>query len=183
MKFEKTGIEGCFVIHIERLTDERGWFSRVFSETDFKNYTGAVNFVQINHSFNSLKGTFRGLHYQAPPFSDGKLVRCISGSIIDFLFDLRTKSPSFLKCFSVDLSAKNGKMIFLPKGLAHGFQTLEDNSELIYHHTDNYNKVGERGILYNDPLVNIKLPLPISVISEKDRGYPCLSADFKGIEV
>jgi dTDP-4-dehydrorhamnose 3,5-epimerase len=176
-------IPGCFIIHPEPITDDRGWFSRVFCETEFESELGPVKFVQINHSFNSKKGTFRGMHFQQPPFSEGKLIRCIAGKVMDVALDVRKNSSTFLKSLKIELSAENRQIVFLPAGIAHGFQTLEDNSELIYHHTKKYNKESDAGVRFNDPLVNIELPLPISLISEKDRNYPLLSKEFKGIDI
>jgi dTDP-4-dehydrorhamnose 3,5-epimerase len=182
MHFEETKIQGCFLISPEVYSDERGWFARVFCETEFKEKIGLdLKFTQINHSFNLMRGTFRGLHFQQAPYCEDKLIRCIAGSVLDFILDLRNDSPTFLKWISVELSAKNRQFIFLPKGMAHGFQTLEDDTELIYHHSVPYNKAADCGILYHDPLVNIALPLPISLISEKDKSYDLLDNNFKGI--
>ncbi len=181
MKFNATEFEGCFVIEPQLISDERGWFSRVFCQEEALPFMGALKFVQINHSFNTKKGTFRGMHYQVSPYKEAKLIRCISGAVLDFVLDIRENSPTFLKWISIELSAKNRRMIFIPEGCAHGFQTLEDNSELIYHHTVFYNKDADRGILYNDPLVNIKLPIETSIISDKDKNYLLLDQNFKGI--
>jgi dTDP-4-dehydrorhamnose 3,5-epimerase len=183
MRFNATKIEGCFEINLHAIEDDRGGFARVFCQKEALPYIGQVNFVQINHSINHKKGTFRGMHFQNTPFAEGKLIRCIAGSVMDFVLDIRKNSPTFLKWISFELSAKNQKMVYIPKGVAHGFQTLEDTTELLYHHTQYYNKRAEGGICFNDPSVNIILPLPIGSISEKDKTYHLIEKSFKGIEV
>jgi dTDP-4-dehydrorhamnose 3,5-epimerase len=184
MHFKETEIKDCFLIKPEAFKDERGWFARVFCQYEFNRaLKKEVQFVQINHSFNAKKGTFRGMHYQVMPYSEEKLIRCISGRVLDFILDLREDSSTFLKWIYIELSAENQHLVFLPKGVAHGFQTLEDNTELIYHHTVAYHKDADRGILFSDPLVNIELPLPISLISEKDCNYDLLNNNFKGIRL
>ena len=123
------------------------------------------------------------MHYQLPPHSEGKLIRCIKGSVVDFFLDIRKGSDTFLKYDKIELSAENRIMIYLSEGVAHGFMTLEDNTELIYHHTESYHKEADRGIRFNDPKVDIELPFEIKVISEKDQNYPLLSNNFKGIDL
>ncbi len=182
MIFQPTQISGCFVIELQPFSDERGWFSRVFCEHEAEPYLGKLNFVQINHSFNRRKGTFRGMHFQRPPFAEGKLIRCISGAVMDFVLDLRRKSPTFQHFVQLELSSLNRCMVFLPKGTAHGFQTLVDNTELIYHHTSFYTPEADAGIRYDDPMLNLHLPLEITSISEKDKNYPLLPLNFNGIE-
>lgn len=140
-----------------------------------------VEFVQINHSFNLRRGTVRGLHYQVPPSAETKLIRCIRGAVMDFIVDVRTGSPTFLQWISVELSAENLRMILIPEGFAHGFQTLEDNTELLYHHTEYYAPEHERALNIFDPLLNIRLPLPVSIMSERDRTHPLLTTTFEGI--
>ena len=133
----------------------------------------------MNHSFNNLKGTIRGMHFQKEPHQEKKLVRCIKGSVFDVIIDLRKESETFLKYISIELSEKNKTMILIPENFAHGFQTLEDNTELLYHHTEFYNKEFEDGLLYNDPQLKITWPLPVTVISEKDKGYtPIINKKF-----
>jgi dTDP-4-dehydrorhamnose 3,5-epimerase len=140
-------------------------------------------FVQFNHSATNKKGTIRGMHYQLPPFSEIKLIRCISGSVYDVIIDLRKDSPTFLKYAAVELSERNMLSLYIPQGFAHGFQTLEDNAQLIYHHTDFYTPGYEAGIRYNDPSVGISWPLPVSVITEKDLNHDLLNNRFKGISI
>ncbi len=183
MKFIETKLKGAYTTEIEPSVDDRGWFSRVFCMREFGQINHNENFVQINHSSNTNKGTVRGIHYQIPPEAETKLIRCIRGKIFDVIIDLRENSPAFLQWIGVELSAENMKMIYVPEGFAHGFQTLEDNSELIYHHTSFYDPSAERGIRYNDKLVGIKWPLDVTNISEKDTSYPLLDSHFKGLNL
>jgi len=126
----------------------------------------------MNFSFNKKKGTLRGMHYQEAPFEETKLIRCTSGKVFDVAVDLRKNSDTYLKWFGAELSRENLRMILIPGGFAHGFITLEDNSELIYHHTEYYNPSAEKGIRYDDKTVNIKWPAEVRVISDKDKSYP-----------
>jgi dTDP-4-dehydrorhamnose 3,5-epimerase len=128
----------------------------------------------MNFSFNIRKGTFRGLHFQAPPYEETKLIRCSSGKVFDVALDLRKDSTTYLKYFSCELSQENRMMVLIPEGFAHGFITLEDNSELVYSHTQFYNPSADRGVRYNDESLDIKLPVAITSISEKDKNYPPL---------
>ena len=182
MKFEKTPIEGVFLVKIELIQDDRGGFGRVFCTNEF-NQAGIsdINFVQINHSYNLKKGTFRGMHFQKPPYGEGKLVRCTKGSVCDIVLDLRENSDTLFQSYQTTLSANEGTMIYIPQGLAHGFVTLEDHCELIYHHTEFYQPSYNTGVNVFDPMFAITLPLEISVISEKDKNYPFLNQDFKEI--
>jgi dTDP-4-dehydrorhamnose 3,5-epimerase len=181
MEFEKTKFKDLFIIKPKVLGDCRGWFMRTFSADLFKKEITNFNssWIQMNHSFNEKKGTWRGLHIQNTPFQEAKLVRCISGSVMDYAVDLRKGSETFLKVFTVELSQKNKTLLYIPKGFAHGFLTLEDNSELIYMHDENYHHEYELGIRYNDPLINININ-PI-IISARDQNHTFLSNNFKGI--
>ena len=181
MKFDPTPLSGVYVIGILPFTDERGWFARTYCKKEFNNIGHEGEWVQLNHSFTGTKGTVRGMHYQLPPFSEIKLVRCIAGAVFDVVVDLREGSPTFLKWFGVELSATNKKMIYIPKGFAHGFQTLSDGAELIYHHSQFYEPSVEGGIRYNDQQINIEWPQPLTNISERDRDHPLLDNNFKGI--
>ena len=135
-------------------------------------------FVQFNHSFNTLKGTIRGLHFQSPPFAETKLIRCVQGSVYDIAVDLRENSSTYLQFFGTELSAENLNCILIPEGFAHGFQTLEDNTSLIYHHTNYYKPNTERGIRFNDPVLNIQWPLQPVNISRKDLLYPLINTNI-----
>lgn len=181
MIFKKTKLEGVFVVSLEPLIDKRGFFARTYCKKEFDKINHKGEFVQINHSYNKIKGTIRGMHFQSPPFQEVKLIRCISGSVFDVIVDLRQKSPTFLQYFSIKLSAENKKMIYVPKNFAHGFQTLSDNSELIYHHTEFYNPKTDSGIRFDDPKLNINWPLEPKMISEKDCSYKFMETNFKGL--
>ena len=181
MIFTETILKGSYVIELALFTDERGWFTRTYCKNEFENIGHKKEWIQINHSFTTLKGTIRGMHYQLAPFAEIKLVRCIAGAVYDVIIDIRKDSPTFLKWYGVELSASNKKMIYIPEGFAHGFQALSDNAELIYHHSEAYTPGMEGGIRYNDEWVNIKWPLPVSSISERDNSHDQLNKNFKGL--
>lgn len=183
MNFVKTVFEGLYIIESNLIEDERGWFMRTFDEKLFFDEIPSLKkgWKQINHSHNTKKGTFRGLHFQKSPFQETKLIRCISGSVIDFALDIRKDSKTFLKVFSIELSANNMKSLLLPKGFAHGFYTLEDNSDLLYYHDEFYNSEFDAGINFSDSLIKDKIDILPLIISEKDLNYNELKKDFKGI--
>ena len=181
MIFTETILKGSYVIDLEPRGDSRGWFARTYCKNEFAAIGHYKEWVQLNHSFSSVKGTLRGMHYQLPPFSEIKMVRCIAGAVYDVIVDLRKDSSTFLKWFGVELSAANKKMIYIPEGFAHGFQTLTENAELIYHHSEFYIPAAEAGLMYNDKAINIKWPLPVSEISERDMKHPLIDQTFKGI--
>ncbi len=181
MIFKESKLKGLFTIDMDLHNDERGWFGRTFCEKEFNSIGISKKMVQINHSFNLKKGTLRGMHYQKPPFGETKLIRCISGEVYDVAVDLRKNSSTFLKWYGAVLSSKNKKMILIPSGFAHGFITLDDNTELLYHHTEFYNRTADSGFNYRDNIINIDWPEPINVISEKDRKLPNIKKSFQGI--
>lgn len=183
MKFLETKLEGAYIITPEPFVDGRGSFARVFCKNEFSAIGHKNEFVQINHSVNKLKGTFRGIHYQLPPFSEVKLIRCISGSVYDIIVDIRFGSPTFLEHIGIEISEENMKMMYVPAGFAHGFITLEDDSQLIYHHTAYYEPGHEAGLRFNDPLLQIELPITPVVITEKDNNHPLIDKGFKGISI
>jgi len=183
MNFVESFIAGVFTIKPEPFTDERGWFSRMFCKQEFREVGLDIEFVQLNQSFNRVKGTFRGMHFQLPPFAEKKLVRCVAGGVTDFVVDLRMNSPTFMKTMTVDLTAENMNMILIPEGIAHGFITLQDNTSLLYHHTAFHHPPSEGGIRYDDPQLSIELPVPIEVISLRDRSYELLGQNFNGIKI
>ena len=183
MKFEQTKLAGSYVVDILATTDERGWFARTFDKEEFKQIGFNGEWVQLNHSFTNKKGTVRGMHYQLPPFAEIKLVRCSAGAVFDIIIDLRENSDSFLQWFGTELSATNKKMLYIPEGFAHGFQTLSDNCELIYHHSQFYKPGFEGGIKYNDALINIQWPADVTNISTRDEEHPFLDKNFKGIKI
>lgn len=171
MTFKETELKGSFIIDLSLLADSRGWFARTFCKDEFLQIGHTKEWVQINHSFTLAKGTIRGMHYQVAPHQEIKMVRCIAGSVYDVIIDLRKNSETYLRWVGTELSAANKKMLYIPQGFAHGFQTLSDNAELIYHHSEFYNAGSEAGIRFNDPAVNIIWPLPVSEISEKDNHF------------
>lgn len=181
MKFIETDLKGCYIIQPRIVEDSRGWFSRTYSKEDFMQIGLGQNWLQINHSFTYIKGSLRGMHYQLPPFAETKLVRCIAGSIFDVVIDIRQNSSTFLSWLGVELSAANKKMIYIPEGFAHGFQTLAEESQLIYHHTAVYTPSSERGLRFDDKSLSIKWPLAVTEISERDKTHPYLETNFKGI--
>ena len=137
--------------------------------------------VQMNHSFTAERATIRGMHYQNAPFSEIKLVRCIRGRVFDVVIDLRRNSSTFLNWFGLELSPDIGNMLFIPKGFAHGFQALDSDCELLYHHSAYYEPRAETGIRFDDPCININWPLPVGLISERDLSHPLLTNEFKGM--
>lgn len=183
MKFIKTDFDGLYVIEPNLFEDDRGWFMRTFDIKVFKeripNFKG--DWKQTNHSHNTKKGTFRGLHFQKPPFQETKLIRCVSGAVIDYALDLRKDSKSFLKVFKIELSSENNKMILIPGGFAHGFLTLKDNSDLLYYHDEFYIPEYDSGIYFQDPLIRDKIDIEPLIISKKDLEYKKLDEKFKGI--
>ena len=168
MIFTKTKIFGVYIIEPEKFEDERGFFTRTFDKNEFIKMKLDSEFVQSSISQNKKKGTIRGMHYQTKPYEESKIVRCVKGKIFDVIIDLRLNSKTFKEWLSVELSEDNYKMLYIPKGFAHGFQTLENNTEVYYEITEVYDKKSSRGIKWNDPTFNINWPLDISLISEKD---------------
>ncbi|MES2893035.1 MAG: dTDP-4-dehydrorhamnose 3,5-epimerase [Bacteroidota bacterium] len=181
MTFTETSLSGCYVIDLVTLEDDRGWFTRTFCKNVFATIGHSKEWVQSNHSFTKHQGAIRGMHYQLPPFSEIKQVRCIAGAVYDVIVDLRKDSPTFLKWVGVELSALNKKMIYIPEGFAHGFQALSDNCELLYNHSQFYQPNVEAGIKYDDSLIGISWPLPVSNISARDANHSPLLETFKGI--
>lgn len=182
MKFEETILNGSYVIDLNLFQDNRGWFARTYSKDEFEEHTGFYKeWVQINHSFTKKKGSVRGMHFQPSPFAEIKLVRCIGGAVFDVIVDLRKDSPTFLQWYGINLSSENKRMIYIPEGFAHGFQTLSDSAELIYHHSGFYTPGVESGIKYNDPAVNIQWPISITEISERDKNHQLIDSTFKAL--
>jgi len=181
MRIDKLSLEGAFVIESEPFIDDRGIFARVFCQQELQHILHGKNIVQINHSLTRRKGALRGMHFQHPPKAEIKIVKCMRGSVFDAIVDLRHNSPTFLKWYGETLSAENMKMMYVQEGFAHGFQTLEENCELLYLHTEFYSPEHEGGVRYNDPLINISWPLEITDISDKDNNYSLVVEDFKGI--
>ncbi len=181
MTFTPTTLAGSYVVGLTPYSDERGWFARTYCKREFEAIGHQKEWVQMNHSFTKDKGTVRGMHFQFPPHGEIKMVRCIAGAVLDVIIDIRKGSATFLQWAAVELSAANKQMLYIPEGFAHGFQTLEDDTELIYHHSDFYQPGVEGGIRYNDPALNISWPLPVQTISERDSNHPLFDHQFKGI--
>ncbi len=154
------------------MRDERGFFARAWCRSEFEKYGLESTLVQCNISFNARKGTLRGMHYQAAPFAESKLVRCTQGAIYDVVLDLRPQSPSFKEWVAVTLAAEQRNMVYVPKGCAHGFLTLQDETEVFYQMSEVYNAESARGVRWNDPSFGIAWPEKVEVISDRDRNYP-----------
>ena len=177
MIFKKTNLEDAYVIELEKIEDERGFFARVWDSKKFLENNLNPNIVQCNISQSKLKGTIRGLHYQKNPFEENKLIRCTKGKIFDVLLDLRPKSKTFKKYGGFELSEDNHKMVYVPEGFAHGFQTLENNTEVFYQVSQFYTPNSENGIRWNDPAFKIKWPLKVTEISQKDQNWKLFKED------
>jgi dTDP-4-dehydrorhamnose 3,5-epimerase len=171
VKFFETPLAGAYVIELEKIGDERGFFARAFCQREFVKHDLAREIVQVNNSLAERKGTLRGMHYQLAPKAETKMVRCIRGSLYDVILDLRSGSPTFGKHFGVELSAENRKMLYVPKGFAHGFVTLVDGTEAFYFVDEYYAPEQERGIRWNDPHFGIAWPIEPVVLSEKDKSH------------
>ena len=169
MIFTETPISGAFVVELEKREDDRGFFARAFCVNEFSAIGLSSHFVQVNNSLSKFKGTLRGMHYQLAPKAETKLVRCIRGSLFDVILDIRKSSPTFGKSFGAELSAENRKMMYVPKGFAHGFISLEDNTEAFYFVDEFYASTFERSIRWNDPRFKIEWPQQPVVMSDKDR--------------
>jgi len=169
--FRETKLPGAFVIDLQKHEDERGFFARSWCRKEFEAHGLNPRTVQCNVSFNNVKGTVRGLHYQVPPCAEAKLVRCTRGAIYDVIIDLRCESATYKQHVSEVLSSNNYKALFIPEGFAHGFQTLEDNSEVFYQMSAFYSPEHQRGLRYNDPAFRISWPIEATVISDCDRNY------------
>lgn len=172
MIFQETILKGAFLIRQEKIKDERGFFARSFCRNEFKVHGLNPDIVQCSISFNKKEGTFRGMHFQAAPYQEEKFVSCVEGAVLDYIIDLRASSPTYGRWIVVELSAENGNIIYVPKSFAHGFLTLCDNTRLFYQMTEYYHPECARGFRWNDPAFNLKLPFPISILSEKDSSYP-----------
>ena len=172
MIFIETKLKGAFVIEPERLEDKRGFFARTWCKREFEDHGVNPNLVQCNISFNKKRGTLRGMHHQVAPHEEAKLVWCTIGAIYDVIIDLRPNSPTFKEWFSVELTAKNRKMIYIPEGFSHGFMTLKDNTEVFYQMSEFYAPECARGVRWNDPAFDIVWPGDVTVISERDNQYP-----------
>jgi dTDP-4-dehydrorhamnose 3,5-epimerase len=170
--FHETGLAGAWVLEPERFADDRGFFARTYCREDFAAHGLDPTVAQCSVSYNHRRGTLRGLHFQVAPREEAKLVRCTRGALFDAIVDLRPGSPTYRKYFSVVLSAEAGNQLFIPRGMAHGFQTLEDGTEVFYQISERYAPDLARGYRFDDPAFGIPWPLPVSAISDKDRDLP-----------
>ena len=172
MNFAETKLRGAFVIDVERREDQRGFFARAWCQKEFEAH-GLVNrFVQANIGFNYKKGTVRGMHFQMNPYQEVKLVRCTMGRVLDVIVDLRHESETYRQWIGVELTADNRKMLYIPEGCAHGYQTMVDNTEVVYDASKFYAPQYATGVLFNDPVFGIEWPLAVEVISDADRSWP-----------
>jgi dTDP-4-dehydrorhamnose 3,5-epimerase len=178
MKFSETPLKGAYLIDLEKKGDNRGFFARFFCENEFAQHNLVTHFVQINTSLTAAKGTLRGLHYQLQPSAEVKVVRCLRGSLYDLILDLRADSPTFGQSFGAELNAENRSMMYVPKGFAHGFVTLEDDTEALYLVSSFYSPYLERGVRYNDPRFKIQWPVTPVEVSEKDKSWPDFNDQF-----
>jgi dTDP-4-dehydrorhamnose 3,5-epimerase len=176
MTFEPTEVEGAWLLGLTPHEDERGFFARAWSSDDFRQRSLADTLHQCALSFNYRTGTVRGMHYQAAPREEAKIIRCVRGAVFDVLLDLRPGSPTFKRWLARELSAENRRAVYAPAGVAHGFQTLTDDAEVLYLISEEYDPALARGVRWDDPAFGIRWPLPASTISARDRGYP----DFSG---
>jgi dTDP-4-dehydrorhamnose 3,5-epimerase len=172
MIVRETKLKGAFIIEPERLEDERGFLARTFCAKEFKDMGLDHKLAQSTIVYNKIKGTLRGMHYQASPYPEAKLVRCTKGAIYDVIVDLRPRSPTLMMWLGIELTETNRKMLYVPAGFAHGYQTLEDETEVFYQMSEFFHSECARGVRWDDPAFRILWPLAVSVISEKDKSYP-----------
>lgn len=174
MIFTETKLRGAYIIEPEMIADERGFFARTWSEEEFSMERLNAKLVQCNASGNKRKGTLRGMHFQTSPHEEAKLVRCTAGALYDVIVDLRRDSPTWGQWFGAELTRQNLRMMYVPEGFAHGYQTLADDTEVFYQMSEYYHPESARGIRWDDPTIAIEWPLEISVISERDRMLPLI---------
>jgi dTDP-4-dehydrorhamnose 3,5-epimerase len=175
MIFHETKLAGAFIVELDRRIDDRGFFARSFCTGEFLRHGIDFTPVQANISHSNVRGTLRGMHYQGPPVSETKFIRCIRGAVWDVIIDMRPDSPTFLEHIGVELSAENGLAIYVPDLFAHGNQALTEDAELLYLMGGAYTPGHERGVRFDDPLVGIEWPLPVTVIDQKDQAWPPVS--------
>lgn len=172
MIFTETNLKDAYLIDIQKFEDQRGFFARGWCQNEFEAHGLVPRVVQANISYNHSKGTLRGMHYQQAPYAETKLIRCVRGALYDVIVDLRPESPTFKQWIGVELTAENYRMLYVPEGFAHGFQTLVDNTEAFYQVSQFYTPEAEGGLRYDDPAFGIEWPLTVEVISEKDKSWP-----------
>jgi len=174
VKFKETKLKDAYFVELDRIEDERGFFARSWCAGEFEEHGLNPDLVQCNVSFNKKKGTLRGMHYQAAPHEEAKLVRCTTGALYDVVIDLRPDSPTFKQWFGVEMTAESRRALYVPEGFAHGFQTLEDDTEILYQTSEFYHAENARGVRYDDPAFGIEWPSSHITISPKDKSFPLL---------
>ena len=172
MIFTQTKLRGAFVIEIEKQEDKRGFFARAWCQREFGAHGLVARMVQANIARNNVRGTLRGIHYQIAPFAESKLVRCTRGAICDVIIDLRSDSPTFKQWIGTELTADNHRMLYVPEGFAHGYQTLKHDTEVFYQVSQFYSPEHERGVRYDDRAFRIEWPIDVQVVSDKDKSWP-----------
>jgi dTDP-4-dehydrorhamnose 3,5-epimerase len=172
MEFTETTLKGAYVVRLRKIEDDRGYFARAWCYQEFEQHQLNPHMVQMNVGFSHQRGTVRGMHYQLAPHAEAKFIRCTRGAIYDVIIDLREGSPTFGQWYGRELTPDNGLMVYAPEGFAHGYQTLQDDSEMYYFTSAAYAPAAARGVRYDDPIVAIKWPLPVSLISNADRNWP-----------
>lgn len=183
MKFTETPLKDSYIIEIDPLRDERGLFTRLYCKDSFRKLGEDFAIEQINYSLTKRKGSVRGMHFQYPSKSEIKVVRCLTGSVFDVIIDIRRNSPTFLNWYGHMLSADKMEMMYIAKGFAHGFQTLENNCSMLYFHSDPYASSYEGALRYNDPRIGIEWPIEVTEISLKDQNLPLITNDFTGVVI
>lgn len=181
MIFNETSIPGVFLIDLEKRGDDRGFFARAFCSREFRDHGLVTEFVQVNNSLTAQKGTLRGMHYQLPPSAETKIVRCLRGAFWDCVLDVRPESPTFGQWFGSELTEDNRRMMYVPKGFAHGFLTLTDDAEAFYLVDATYAPTLERGVRWNDPMFGISWPAEPRFLSDKDRNYSDFKPEHAGV--
>ncbi len=183
MKFTETKLKGAYLIDVEPIGDDRGFFARAWCRNEFEKAGIGTNVAQANMSFSKDKGTIRGLHWQVPPNTEAKLVRCIRGAIYDVIVDLRSGSPTYLQWFGAELSADNRRIMLVPEGFAHGMQTLVHDTEIYYQVSEFYVPEAERGARVDDSAFGIEWPLPVTTRSDKDANWPDFDIERSAIKI
>lgn len=173
MIFTETHLKDAYIIDLKKIEDDRGFFARAYCQNEFADHNLQLNWVQANQAFSKNRGTLRGLHFQHAPYAEAKLMRCIRGAMFDVIVDLRSDSPSYLQWLGVELTAENRRALLVPEGFAHGYLTLEDNTEAFYPTSQFYTPMAEGGVRWNDPAFGIEWPfVDHLIITEKDQNWP-----------
>lgn len=183
MSMVPTLLAGLYEIHGTSVSDTRGRFTRLFCEQEFAAIRPGLHFSQINLSHTAEEGSVRGMHFQLPPATEAKLVRCLAGRIFDVAVDVRAGSPTFLQWHATELTGDTDRALFIPEGFAHGFQTLTDNVQVLYMHTAPWTPATEAGLPHNDPSIGITWPRPITRVSDRDRSFLQVGSQFSGVEL